>query len=190
MKGHGCHPAGARSVRPLRSDRRKGRCRLVGREKVNWAAGPREAGLGHDSARHPCVIALSGKHASARFFASTLFRSEWQISSHSAVRSLLCHPEERSDEGSRACAQPTDAICTVPWNDPSVTACGRASSPQRGAEWGGCSPSLWRALLRAPCTSDGQNAPSEVAFRRKTGCARFPRVCARAVQAPVPAASP
>ena len=54
MKGTGCHPAGARSARPSRppcSDRREGCCRLVGREKVNWAEGPREAGLGHDSAR-------------------------------------------------------------------------------------------------------------------------------------------
>ena len=68
----------ARPSRPLRSDRREGCCCLVGREKVNWAEGPREAGLGPDSARR--FIRLP-----------------------------------------------------APWNDPSVTACGRASSPQRGA---------------------------------------------------------
>ena len=58
----------------------------------------------------------------------------------------------------------TDAICTAPWNDPSVTACGRASSPHRGARWVGARPSLWRALLRAPKSSGWS-----VAFTRTVG---------------------
>ena len=70
----------------------------------------------------------------------------------------------------------TDAICTTPQNAPSVTACGRASSPQRGAEWVAACPSLWRALLRAPCTHEEQDAPAEAAHKGKTGCARFPRL--------------
>ena len=61
-----CHPGGAVRLR--------GVLRLVGREKVNWAEGPREAGLGHDSARHPCVFAPSGERASARSFVAALLR--------------------------------------------------------------------------------------------------------------------
>ena len=37
-------------------------------------------------------------------------------------------------------------------------------------------PSLWRALLRAPCILDGQDAPAEAAHKGKSGCARFPRL--------------
>ena len=38
----------------------------VGREKVNWTAGPREAGLGHDSARHSIGIRLVRRNVCAR----------------------------------------------------------------------------------------------------------------------------
>ena len=64
-----------------------------------------------------------------------------------------CHPVGRDDSARRFIRRDGEVLSgqlPASWNDPSVTACGRASSPQRGAGLAGARPSLWRALLRAP----------------------------------------
>ena len=67
--GVGNHPVGREKVNwlKLNSEQRSARVNHpVGREKVNWTAGPREAGLGHDSARHSIGIRLERRNQTAR----------------------------------------------------------------------------------------------------------------------------
>ena len=136
MEGNGCHPVGARIARPSRplcSDRREGRCRLVGRD---------------DSARHPCVIVLSGERARARFFAPRCSAQNDKSAviprctlSSVILRSAATKDPARARHHRRHLHRPRD--------DPSVTACGRASSPQRGAGDECSSLPLARAVTRA-----------------------------------------
>ena len=109
MKGNGCHPrigdarfaltAGRDAATPEGAVRLRGVLRLVGREKVNWAAGPREAGLGHDSARHPCVE--SRKREILRRFAPQDDRGEYAPQDEIYFVILS---ETKCSEKSRACA--------------------------------------------------------------------------------------
>ena len=87
-EGARCHPVGARSARlsrPLCSDRREGRCCLVGRD---------------DSARHPCVFAPSGERACARSFVAALLRMTKKRLQYFVILSGT-----KCNEGSRACAR-------------------------------------------------------------------------------------
>ncbi len=138
-EGARCHPVGARIARPSRppcSDHREGCCHpggvLLNRASARFFA-PR------CSAQNDKIIvilrsAATKDPARARYHRCRLhypsclpFEGRWQR--RQALTERSC--KELHLRG---------AASAISWNDPSVTACGRASSPQRGAGFGGCLP--------------------------------------------------